>query len=49
VTVIEDGRTVAQHRGQDAAADVTITTTFDDALAIHRGELDINAGFMQGR
>lgn len=49
VTVIEDGRTVEQRAGVDPDADVTITTTWADAVAIHTGELDINAGFMQGR
>lgn len=49
VTVIEDGRTVEQRAGSDPEADVTITTTWADAVAIHAGELDINAGFMQGR
>ena len=49
VTVIVDGRTIEQHAGADPAADVTITTTWADAIAIHAGELDINAGFMQGR
>jgi hypothetical protein len=49
VTVIEEGRTVAQRRGDASDADVTITTTYADAAAIQRGDLDINAGFMQGR
>ena len=49
LTIIEDGRTVEQRVGVDSDADVTITTTYDDAVAIQRGELDINAGFMQGR
>ncbi len=48
LTVIDEGRTVEQRAG-DGDADVIITTTYDDAVAIHRGELDINAAFMQGR
>jgi SCP-2 sterol transfer family len=49
VTVIEDGRTVDQHLGDDPDADLVITTTYADALAMHLGELDLNTGFMQGR
>ena len=53
LTVIDDGRTVDQRRAQDPAADlapdVTITTTYADAVAIQQGALDINTGFMQGR
>ena len=49
VTVIEDGRTVEQRLGDDPDADLVITTTYADALAMHRGELDLNTGFMQGR
>ncbi|MBW8825928.1 MAG: SCP2 sterol-binding domain-containing protein [Acidobacteria bacterium] len=49
VTVIDDGRTVQQRRASDDEADVTITTTYADAVAIQQGTLDINTGFMQGR
>lgn len=49
VTVIDDGRTVEQRRASDDQADVTITTTYTDAVAIQQGTLDINTGFMQGR
>jgi alkyl sulfatase BDS1-like metallo-beta-lactamase superfamily hydrolase len=48
LTVIDDGRTVEQRAGA-ADADVTITMTHPDAVAIQRGELDLNAGYMQGR
>jgi putative sterol carrier protein len=49
VTVIEDGRTVEQRLGDEPDADVTLTAVYDDAVLIHRGELDMNAAFMQGR
>jgi phage tail tube protein FII len=49
VTVIVDGRTVEQRMGQIDDPDLTVTTSYADALAMHRGELDLNTGFMQGR
>jgi putative sterol carrier protein len=49
VTVIENGRTVEQRLGDEPDADLVITTTYADALAMHRGEIDLNTGFMQGR
>lgn len=48
-TQIEDGRTTRQALGAVDDPDVTITTTYADALAIQRGELDVSVGFMQGR
>ena len=45
-----DGRIVAGHVGRDdAAADCTFLVTFDDAVRIARGEMDLHVGFMQGR
>lgn len=50
VQAMEDGRLVECALGaDDAAVDVTLTETYDDAVAIVRGELDANAAFMQGR
>ncbi|NLV55405.1 MAG: SCP2 sterol-binding domain-containing protein [Acidimicrobiales bacterium] len=48
-TVIVDGVIAANEVGVDRDAEVTVTTTYDDAVAILRGELDPNAAFMQGR
>jgi putative sterol carrier protein len=47
--VIENGRLVDSGAGAIASPDVTITFTWDDALAVHRGDLDPNVAFMQGR
>ncbi|MFZ6004797.1 MAG: SCP2 sterol-binding domain-containing protein [Actinomycetota bacterium] len=47
--VIEDGQLVASTLGPDDSADVTLTQTYPDAVAIAKGELDANAAFMQGR
>jgi putative sterol carrier protein len=49
VQAIEDGRLVEGTLGKDAAADVTLTQTHADAVAIAKGELDANAAYMQGR
>ena len=49
VQQIEDGRLTATSLGRDDAADVTLTQTHPDAVAIARGDLDANAAFMQGR
>lgn len=46
---IEDGRVVAARLGLAADADVTFTETYKDAVAVSNGELDLHAGFMQGR
>lgn len=47
--VIEDGQLVASSLGADGSADVTLTQSYPDAVAIAKGELDANAAFMQGR
>jgi putative sterol carrier protein len=49
VQQIEDGRLTEASLGRDDAADVTLTQTHADAVAIARGDLDANAAFMQGR
>ena len=47
---IVDGRVTAGRLGRDDdAADCTFLITYKDAVAIAQGELDIHAGFMQGR
>ena len=46
---IVDGRTTELAFGSDDAADVTFTTTYADAQALARGELDARVHFMQGR
>lgn len=46
---VEDGRIVAAALGADGEADVVLTQTYADAVAIAKGELEVSAGFMQGR
>jgi putative sterol carrier protein len=47
--VIENGKVLEQANGELADADFTISSTWDDAVKIQKGELDANAAFMQGR
>jgi putative sterol carrier protein len=47
--VVEEGRVVDSAPGVIDAPDVTLTLTWDDALALHRGDLDPNVAFMRGR
>lgn len=51
VEEFQDGRLASVSWGpaEEAAVDVTINETYADAVAIARGELDLHAGFMQGR
>lgn len=45
-----DGRVAAATVGRDdEAADCTFLETYDDAVRIAKGELDLHVGFMQGR
>jgi predicted lipid carrier protein YhbT len=46
---IKDGKIVDQQVGESPDAEVTLTTSHADAVAIQKGELDANAAFMQGR
>jgi hypothetical protein len=47
---IVDGRVAAARFGwDDDAADCTFLITHADAVAIAKGELDLHAGYMQGR
>jgi putative sterol carrier protein len=47
--VLENGRLLESQLGDIADADFTMSMTFDDSVAIAKGELDANAAFMQGR
>jgi putative sterol carrier protein len=47
--VVVDGRLVENRLGRLADADVTLTQSYEDAMAIQKGELDVNAAFLQGR
>jgi putative sterol carrier protein len=47
--VFEGGRVVDSAPGVIDAPDATLTLTWDDALALHRGELNPNVAFMRGR
>lgn len=49
VLTIADGHLAAAALGRSDDADVTLTESFSDAVAIARGELDLHVGFMQGR
>lgn len=47
--VVVDGRLTENRMGHLDDAEVVLTETFDDAMAIQRGELDANTAFLQGR
>jgi hypothetical protein len=47
--VAEDGRVVQLGSGSLPDAEVTLTASWADSVGIERGELDINAAFMQGK
>jgi putative sterol carrier protein len=47
--IVEDGQLVENRLGLLADAEVTLTETYDDAMALQKGELDANAAFMQGK
>jgi SCP-2 sterol transfer family len=47
--VIEDGRVADSGPGVVDGPDVTLTLTWDDALALHRGDVDPSVAFMRGR
>jgi putative sterol carrier protein len=47
--VVENGKLLEDALGEDPDAEVTLTTTYDDAVKIQKGELDETAAFMQGR
>lgn len=47
--VLENGKILESSRGHLDDAEVTLTTGYDDAVKIQKGELDANAAFMQGK
>jgi len=47
--VLEDGKLLESGLGTLADAEVTLTQTWDDSVAIQKGELDANTAFMQGK
>jgi putative sterol carrier protein len=47
--VLENGKLLESQLGEIADADFTMSMTYDDSVAIAKGELDANAAFMQGR
>jgi putative sterol carrier protein len=47
--VLENGKLLDSQLGEIADADFTMSMTYDDSVAIAKGELDANAAFMQGR
>lgn len=46
---VVDGRMVEQRLGTDPEADVSMSTSWDDSVAMLRGELDPGTAMMQGR
>ncbi|MEO6629943.1 MAG: SCP2 sterol-binding domain-containing protein, partial [Aquihabitans sp.] len=49
VGAFENGSLVSATMGAGPDADVSLTTVYPDAVAVLRGELDLNTAFMQGR
>jgi len=47
--VVQNGRVLDARLGTLDDAEVTLTATWQDAVRIAEGELDVNAAFMQGR
>ena len=47
--VLENGKLLESKLGEMPDPEVTLTTTYEDAMKIQKGELDANAAFMQGR
>ncbi len=47
--IVEDGHLKENRLGILADAEVTLTQSYEDAVAIQQGELDTNAAFLQGR
>jgi putative sterol carrier protein len=47
--VLENGKLLESELGNMSEPDITMTTSYDDAMKIQQGELDPNAAFMQGR
>lgn len=47
--VVDDGHLRENRLGRLDDAEVTLTESYEDAMAIQKGELDMNAAFLQGR
>ena len=47
--VLEDGKLLESALGDLEDPEITLTQSYDDAVAIQKGELDASAAFMQGR
>lgn len=47
--VLEGGRVADSGPGVVERPEVTLTITWDDALALHRGDVDPSVAFMRGR
>ena len=47
--VLENGKLLESQLGDIADPDFTMTSAWDDSVAIAKGELDANAAFMQGK
>jgi putative sterol carrier protein len=47
--VLQDGQLAEASIGELPDAEVTLTTGYQDSVAIQQGELDANAAFMQGK
>jgi putative sterol carrier protein len=47
--LLENGKLIESGLGDMEEAEITLTQSYEDAMAIQKGELDANAAFMQGR
>jgi putative sterol carrier protein len=47
--IVSDGKLVENQLGTLEDSEVTMTETYEDAMAMQKGELDANAAFMQGK
>lgn len=47
--IVSDGHLLENRRGMLDDADVTLHESYEDAMAMQKGELDVNAAFMQGK
>lgn len=47
--VLEDGKLLESQLGKIDDADFTMTMSYDDSVAMAKGDLDANAAFMQGK
>lgn len=47
--IVSDGKLIENRLGTLEDSEVTMTETYEDAMAMQKGELDANAAFMQGK